>query len=116
VLAAVPPACRVVTHYESYFTAPRAELRRVLRLVDVVPPRGAVARACAGIAATLAHHRGAPDDLGQVGPPGGLAASYRALCAEAGWRPAAAPRGRARGGAARREAAAPRPAPPAVPG
>ena len=80
-LAAVPPAARVVTHYESYFAAPRAELRRVLRLLDLVPPSGALRRACAGIAPTLAHHR-SEGDL-----PEGLATCYRRLCAEGG-RPA----------------------------
>jgi hypothetical protein len=94
VLAAVPPAGRVVTHYESYFEAPRAELRRVLRLLDLVPPRGALARACAGIAPTLAHHRAAPGDLGGDGLPPGLEECYRALCTEGGRRPSAARRRR----------------------
>jgi hypothetical protein len=99
VLAAVPPAERVVTHYESYFEAPRAELRRVLWLLDLVPPRGAVRRACAGIAPTLAHHRGAPGDLGGDGLPAGLAECYRELCAEGARRCPAARAARARAGA-----------------
>jgi hypothetical protein len=98
VLAAVPPAERVVTHYESFFEAPRAELRRVLRLLDLLPPRGAVRRACAGIVPTLAHHRAAPGDLGGDGLPPGLVECYRELCAEGGRRlpavrPAPAPAG-----------------------
>jgi hypothetical protein len=88
VLAAVPPDERVVTHYESYFEAPRAELSRVLRLLDLVPPCGAVARACAGIVPTLAHHHAAPADFGEDGLPPGLVECYRELCAE-GARPAA---------------------------
>ena len=83
-LAAVPPAERVVTHYESYFRAPRAELRRVLRLLDLLPPRGAGRRACAGIVPTLAHHRAAPGDLGGADLPPGLVECYRELCAEGG--------------------------------
>jgi hypothetical protein len=86
VLAAVPPAERVVTHYESYFGPPRAELRRVLRLLDLAPPRGAVRRACAGIAPALAHHR----SEGEL--PEGLRACYHTLCAE-GDRPPPAPSG-----------------------
>jgi hypothetical protein len=82
VLAAVPPQRRVVTHYESYFRAPQAELRRVLRLLDLTPPRGAVGRACAGIVPTLAHHRAAPADLDEDGRPPGLVECYRRLCVE----------------------------------
>ncbi|HZY88080.1 MAG TPA: hypothetical protein VFE78_24810, partial [Gemmataceae bacterium] len=47
------------------------------------PPRGALARACAGIAPTLAHHRSGGD------LPEGLSACYSGLCAE-GDRPAPA--------------------------
>jgi hypothetical protein len=116
VLAAAPPAERVVTHYESYFEAPRAELRRVLRLLDLVPPRGGVRRACAGIVPTLAHHRGEPDDLAGARLPDGLAECYRSLCDEAGWCPPAVRPPRARRLGMSRKPAAPRPAPPAVPG
>jgi len=102
VLAAAPPEERVVTHYESYFQSPRAELRRVLRLLDVTAPRGAVRRACAVIAPTLVHHRGAPGGLAEAGLPDGLAACYRDLCAEAGWRLPTAPQDRPRGSATSR--------------
>ena len=83
---------------------------------DLLPPGGAVRRACAGIVPTLAHHRAAPGDLESAGLPDGLAACYRALCEEAGWRPAAIQPAAAQHARKRRGPAAPRPAPPAVPG
>jgi hypothetical protein len=64
-------------------------LRRVLRLLDLLPPRGAVRRACAGIVPTLAHHRATPGDFSGNDLPPRLAECYRVLCAEGGRRPPA---------------------------
>jgi hypothetical protein len=81
-LAAAPPGCRVVTHYDRYFADPHAELRRVLGLLGLAAD-GCLARACAAVKPALAHHRVAACDIDPGGSPE-VARCYRALCAEAG--------------------------------
>jgi hypothetical protein len=56
-LSAVPPAHRLVTHYQSYFQNAGAEVRRVSDWLGLHVPDEAVDRACAHISDTLRHHQ-----------------------------------------------------------
>jgi hypothetical protein len=84
VQAVVPPDDRVVTHYDSYFHDPRAELRRVLGLLGIGATPGLLDQACATVNPSLVHHRTTEDDLVAAGGSAELVDCYRALCTEAG--------------------------------
>ncbi|MGI8855189.1 MAG: sulfotransferase [Thermomicrobiales bacterium] len=47
----------IVTHYESYFRDPQAELRRVLRFLDMPHSDETIAESCAAISGGLRHHQ-----------------------------------------------------------
>ncbi len=76
------PADRVITHYDSYFRDPRAELRRVLGALGIAAGEDRLEQACATIRPALAHHRTTRDE---PGGPAELANCYRVLCTEAGF-------------------------------
>jgi hypothetical protein len=84
VLAAVPAANRVVTHYDRYLEDPQAELRRVLDRLGIAATDDCLEQACAGVKLSLAHHRTTVDDLVAGGGSPGLVRCYLALCTEAG--------------------------------
>jgi hypothetical protein len=78
------PAGRcLVTHYDSYFHDPLAELRRVCAFAELTPSEETLAAAAAGIAPRLRHHE--PSTLRTLDAlPPDLAALYQRLCQEAG--------------------------------
>jgi hypothetical protein len=84
VYEATDPENRVITHYDSYFGAARAELRRVLGLCGLQVAEGRLDRACGSIKPSLTHHHGTVDDLVQAGAPAEVVRCYLDLCAEAG--------------------------------
>ncbi len=57
ILSAVRAEDCVVTHYDAYFYAPRAELRRVLDLLDIPASEKDVDEACATVSARLLEMR-----------------------------------------------------------
>jgi len=79
---ATSPECRVVTHYESYYLDPRAELRRVLRLLGMTTTEACLDRACARINPSLVHHRVTVDELIEKGSSAELVTCYLQLCDE----------------------------------
>jgi hypothetical protein len=83
-LSAVPPERRLVTHYQSYFQDSGAEVRRVLKWLDVQVSDERIARACAHISATLRHYRMTTSELITAGVPNEVLDLYFSLCAEAG--------------------------------
>jgi hypothetical protein len=83
-LAATTPSSRVVTHYESYFRDPEAELRRVLRSLDLSVSHVQVREACTTIKTSLVHHRDWTSSADTVGHDE-VEECYRALCAEGAW-------------------------------
>jgi hypothetical protein len=85
VLAVVPPADRVVTHYDSYFHDPRAEVLRVLGRLGIGTSAGRLGLACAAVNPALVHHRMSVDDLVAAGGSPDLVDCYLALCAQAGF-------------------------------
>jgi hypothetical protein len=84
-LQALPPGRWVVTHYESYFSDPRAELRRVLTLLELPFQPHDLEQACGTIRPTLIHHRASEDDLSAAGAPDEVLSCYRSLCQQAGF-------------------------------
>lgn len=83
-LRAVPPERRLVTHYDSFFEAPEASLRRVLDFVGLPTSDATVTGALAAIALRLRHHRLTTTHLHEAGVSPALLDLYAALCAEAG--------------------------------
>ena len=80
-LSSLPPEKRIITHYESYFYDPGAELQRVANRIGMEVPADVISRACAHISGDLRHHRmktsesNVPDEVFDM---------YLNLCREAG--------------------------------
>lgn len=83
-LSAVPPANRIVTHYQSYFQNAGAELRRVSDWLGLEVSNEAVEHACVHVSADLRHHSVMTAELVATGVPDEVLRLYLSLCAEAG--------------------------------
>ena len=107
VLDQVPPERRIVSHYDTFFVDPEAEMARLCAFAGLEPAPPQVRR-------DLRHHS-TGIDLGDAGVSDGVRALYAELCREAGAPPprpgrpgrgpGAPPRPRRRGGAAPRRPA-----------
>jgi GT2 family glycosyltransferase/glycosyltransferase involved in cell wall biosynthesis len=83
-LAQTSPHERVVTHYESYFHNPGAELERLVQALDIPASNELIERACQSVLASARHNVvGAEDILSSEIPPD-VFQCYMDLCAEAG--------------------------------
>ena len=82
-LAEVPAERLVVTHYEAYLFEAPAELRRVVRELDLPIASGAIAQACAVVSPCPAGSGGGGGAIGAIMPVE-VEALYRELCAAAG--------------------------------
>jgi hypothetical protein len=85
ILAAARPEDRLVTHYDSYFSNPSAELRRVLNFLDMDVPEERIERSCSAILPGLRHSRHAPRGAQGARVPAEVARLYSRLCEEAGF-------------------------------
>ena len=83
VLSAVQDEDRVVTHYDSYFYAPRAELRRVLDLLNISASDREIDKACESVSASLRHQSVPTEALAPEVPPE-ILEYYLELCEQAG--------------------------------
>ena len=83
-LSAVPPAHRIVSHYQSYFQNARMELQRVSGLLDLQISDEALDRTCAHVSAGLRHHNITTAELVAADVPDEVLRLYLSLCAEAG--------------------------------
>lgn len=83
-LAALPREKRVVTHYESYFQDPAAELQRVANAINLKVSEDTIDVACAGVADDLRHHRAQTGELFATTGPAEVRQLYEDLCGEAG--------------------------------
>jgi hypothetical protein len=83
ILSTIREADCVVTHYNSYFHAPRAELRRVLDLLNISASDSDVDRACAIVSASLRHQNVPTEGLAPEVPPE-ILNYYLELCEQAG--------------------------------
>lgn len=68
VLAEVPAERLVVTHYEAYLFEAPAELRRVVRELDLPIASGAIAQACAVVSPCPAGSGGGGGAIGAIMP------------------------------------------------
>lgn len=82
-LSTVRTEDRVVTHYDSYFHDPGAEVRRVLDLLSIPATDGDVERACLATSASLRHQKVPMEALSSKLPPE-ILKCYLELCAQAG--------------------------------
>lgn len=83
-LATVPSEHRVVTHYESYFRDPVAELRRVADLLNLDASDEAILHACSVVAPRLRHAQFTVPQLIDRNVSLPVRATYVSLCFEAG--------------------------------
>ena len=83
-LSAIPLQKRVVTHYQSYFQDPAAELQRVANAIGMEVSADVIYRACAHISGNLRHHRMKTSELAAMNVPDEVQALYLKLCQEAG--------------------------------
>lgn len=84
ILSHAPPSARIVTHYQSYFENPRAELRRLTRWLGLEVTDEALERACAHISGRLRHHQIPNGALKAAGASREVTELYLQLCDEAG--------------------------------
>jgi hypothetical protein len=82
--AAVPAERAVVTHYDSYFADPAAELDRVLRFLGLDPPESLRVAAIASASAGARHQRRGTRDLDASGADASVRRMYESLCARSG--------------------------------
>lgn len=83
ILDVVPKDGRVVTHYDAFFRAPRAELRRVLDSLGIFVPDKTIDQACMTISTSLRHQVASSEKI-SAGIPTEVLTCYRELCEEAG--------------------------------
>jgi GT2 family glycosyltransferase len=86
VLQATAEGRRLVTDYESYFSRPRAELRRLLAFAGVPATRGILDRACAALNEHLRHSSFTVHDLLEANVAPQIVELYVMLRREAGLR------------------------------
>jgi hypothetical protein len=82
-LAAAPTGERLVTHCETYFHDPHAELRRVLAWLGMHATEDRLERACGRINPSLVHHRVTVEELVEAGASDEVVRYYLDLCEEA---------------------------------
>lgn len=83
VLAYTGPENRLVTHYDSYFVDPVAELRRVLGFLGMSVPDALIEESCAAVAHGLRHNHAAARRSARARVPRDVAELYARLCEEA---------------------------------
>jgi hypothetical protein len=83
-LSAAPPEQRVVTHYQSYFQDPTAELQRVTKAIGMKVSSDVINRACAHISVDLRHHSAKTTELAAIDESAEVLTMYEQLCREAG--------------------------------
>lgn len=83
-LAALPREKRVITHYESYFQDPAAELKRLANAVNLGVSDDTINASCASVADNLRHHRAETRELAATTLPAEVRELYEELCSEAG--------------------------------
>ena len=77
------PEQRLVTHYVSYLTQPRAEIERLLKFLSMPYSEEILTRSSAVISSRLRHQQLTAGEIRQAGVSGKIAALYRRLCEEA---------------------------------
>jgi len=78
------PSERVVTHYNSYFHNPQAELRRVLKLLKISTSEQTIDQACSSVSTELRHNWVMTPELMESKVPADVLNLYLKMCDEAG--------------------------------
>lgn len=77
----------IVTHYESYFYRPQAEIRRVVDFLGMSASDQLISLVRSRVIRGLRHHVLTLDDLREFDPSGRIGELYLRMCEEAGWDP-----------------------------
>lgn len=85
ILESTHPGHRIVTHYGSYFTDQKGELKRVLGLLGVEVSEEILKGCITTTRADLRHNRSSWKHLKEVGAPAEIIEIYQELCNEAGY-------------------------------
>ena len=80
----IGPERRIITHYDSYFADPEAELKRVMDFLGMKAAADVVRTSCSKISRTLRHHTFSRDALIKEGAPKQLLNLYEELCSQSG--------------------------------
>lgn len=83
IFSAVSPEDLVVTHYDAYFYAPKAELRRILDLLNIPASKKIIEGACSTVSANLRHQIVPIEVLSSEVAPD-ILKCYLDLCEQAG--------------------------------
>jgi len=83
VLADTTPENRIITHYESYFIDPRAELERILAFLSIQLPQHLLSQAASTCKGHLRNNRCA-EELSLTTGSRPIAELYDEMCAHAG--------------------------------
>ncbi len=83
-LQAVSPENRIITHFDSYFSNPRAELERVLAFLEMSASEEQMLAALASISHPLRHNHVSPQVMLDYNPSFELIKLYQEVCAQAG--------------------------------
>ncbi len=84
VLASTEPHERIITHYDSYFINPEAELNRILSFIGLTATSEMKEQACNEVSFYLRHHLSTMQDVQKAGIPPEVIDLYRDMCIEAG--------------------------------
>lgn len=84
ILAFTEPHERIITHYDSYFINPEAELNRILSFIGLNATSGMIERACNEVSFYLRHHLFTMEDIQKSGASPEVVDLYRDMCNEAG--------------------------------
>jgi len=89
-LEASSPQTRLITHYEAYFSDPRAEIGRLLEFTGLPVTEVVLEQCCAAVKGQHHRNRFTTQDLVEAGVCPEVLQLYSDLCAEAGWASATA--------------------------
>ncbi len=81
----VPPAQRLATHYSSYFSDPRAEIKRVMDWLGLRPSAEALEACRIAVKAELRHHEFTRRQLDEFGVDAAIFDQYQRWCDESGY-------------------------------
>lgn len=82
-LAHTGPENRLLTHYDSYFIDPEAELRRVLSFLDMRVHEEQIGKAVSAVSTKLRHNHSVTREAAGVRVPREVAELYSRMCVEA---------------------------------
>ena len=83
-MTSVAPTHRLITHYNTYFAEPEAELHRLLEFMNIEVDNEAIREACQATLLSLRHNRATFGNLIEAGAPLDAVNLYLEMCKQAG--------------------------------